>query len=161
MRRTNDNARLVHLADERNKANLAKLIKPIPLPANPKLTTSDVSIICPTIDTPSAFTHSLGTWLINEPREIIIVTIARDLTLVQNLMQLVIAEFGLRRASTIRVLVADYASKRAQMVMGIRHATGKIIVNVDDDIYWGDETLTWLLAPMEKENVGACVGRKV
>ncbi|KAF9877516.1 hypothetical protein CkaCkLH20_05216 [Colletotrichum karsti] len=142
--------------DEYLTARLAKKAKPVPLPRKPTYKTGDVSIVVATINTPDTFTDSLRLWLANLPKEIIIVTIERDLQRVVDLVQPVIAEGDNR----ITVLTADYASKRAQMVVGIEQAKGKILACVDDDAFWSYASLEHLIAPFEDPKVGGAVGKQ-
>lgn len=58
-------------------------------------------------------------------------------------------------------LVADQANKREQLKRAIENLPSsikkshKVIVFADDDITYGEHTLRWMLAPFEKESVGA------
>jgi hypothetical protein len=73
-----------------NEARLApayaKKYTPTPLPAAPAHLPGDVSVIIPTISTEDSFAECLGLWLENEPKEVIIVTITRDLARVTQLV---------------------------------------------------------------------------
>ncbi|GKT46853.1 uncharacterized protein ColSpa_07034 [Colletotrichum spaethianum] len=143
--------------DEALTKDLAKKLKPIPLPENPSYKSTDVSIIVATIDTPDSFTDCLRLWLANHPKEIIIVTIDRDLQRVHDLVKPVITDGDDR----ISVMTAEYASKRYQMVVGIKEAKGKIFAFVDDDAFWGTlKVLPYLLAPLEDPNVGGTTGKQ-
>ncbi|KAK1975622.1 family 2 glycosyl transferase [Colletotrichum cereale] len=146
-----------HTYDEALTKYLAKKTKPIPLPENPSYQSTDVSIIIATIDTPDSFTDCLRLWLANRPKEIIIVTIDRDLQRVHDLVKPVIAEGDDR----ISVMTAEYASKRYQMVVGIKQAKGKILALVDDDAFWNTlQVLPYLLAPFEDPKVGGSFGKQ-
>ncbi|WYZ39928.1 hypothetical protein EsH8_IV_000269 [Colletotrichum jinshuiense] len=143
--------------DEALTARLANAYKPLPVPEAPNYKSTDVSIIVATIDTPDSFTDSLRLWLSNNPGEIIIVTIERDLKRVHDLVEPVIAECGDR----ISLMTADYANKRHQLAVGIKEAKGKILALVDDDVFWGNtEVLPYLLAGFEDPEVGAAVGKQ-
>ncbi|OIW30741.1 family 2 glycosyltransferase [Coniochaeta ligniaria NRRL 30616] len=149
---------LLNLYDRREKRLANKYhseYKPTPLPDNPTLTSEDVSIIVPTIDTEDTFTECLRLWLANKPKEIIVVTIPRDLARVQQLVQ-PIAQPDFDK---IQVLTVPEANKRAQLIRGIQAATGTILSLVDDDVFWPhDMVLPYLLAPFEDKKVGACGG---
>ncbi|KAK2035099.1 family 2 glycosyl transferase [Colletotrichum zoysiae] len=143
--------------DEALAKYFAKKTKPIPLPENPSYQSTDVSIVIATIDTPDSFTDCLRLWLANRPKEIIIVTIDRDLQRVHDLVKPVITEGDDR----ISVMTADYASKRHQMVVGIKQAKGKILALVDDDAFWNTlQVLPHLLAPFEDPKVGGSFGKQ-
>ncbi|OHW91148.1 polysaccharide synthase [Colletotrichum incanum] len=143
--------------DEVLTKSLTKKLKPIPLPDNPSYQSTDVSIIVATIETPDSFTDCLRLWLANHPKEIIIVTIDRDLQRVHDLVKPVIIEGDDR----ISVTTADYVSKRYQMVVGFKEAKGKILAFVDDDAFWGTlKVLPYLLAPLEDPKVGGTIGKQ-
>ncbi|KAG8156312.1 hypothetical protein KVR01_013847 [Diaporthe batatas] len=139
------------------EASLDKAYKPLPLPENPQYSTQDVSIVVATIDTPGTLPQSLCEWLRNDPHEIIIVTIQRDLQLVQSLVSQV------PHAATItRVVTCGITNKREQLAKGIRMARGQIIALVDDDAFWPATTvLPFLLAGLEADpSVGGVQGRQ-
>lgn len=113
-----------------------------------------MSIVVATIDTPETFPQCLRQWIDNNPKEIIVVTIERDLQLVQNLVAQVPEAEG-----KIQVLTAAVANKRDQLAVGIRVAKGSIIGLVDDDAFWPKTTvLPYLLAGLEDPQVGATQG---
>ncbi|CCF34064.1 glycosyltransferase family 2 [Colletotrichum higginsianum] len=143
--------------DEALTKYLASKTKPIPLPEKPSYQSTDVSIIVATINTPDSFTNSLRLWLANRPKEIIIVTIERDLQRVYDLVKPIVDEGEDR----ISVMTADYASKRHQMVVGVQEAQGKILALVDDDAFWNTtEVIPYLLAPFENPKVGGVTGKQ-
>jgi glycosyltransferase involved in cell wall biosynthesis len=94
-------------------------------------------------------------WLANKPKEIIVVTIPRDLDRVKQL----ILPIPRPDFDKIHVRTVPNANKRAQLIRGIQAATGTILALVDDDVFWPhDMVLPYLLAPFEHEDVGACGG---
>ncbi|KAH7014273.1 nucleotide-diphospho-sugar transferase [Microdochium trichocladiopsis] len=119
--------------------------------------TRDVSILIPTINTPNDFTVCMRLWLANAPREIIIVTIPRDLQRVNELLAAVEHD----QSVPIHVLTVPKPGRREQMSLAIRHATGKIIAYVDDDTYWpSNQVLPHLLAGFENPRVGGVGGKQ-
>ncbi len=129
--------------------------KPTALPEDPTLTSEDVSIIVPTIDTEDTFTECLRLWLANKPKEIIVVTIPRDLDRVNQMIQ----PIPRPDFDKIQVRTVPNPNKRAQLIRGIEAAAGTILALVDDDTFWPhDMVLRYLLAPFEDKNVGACGG---
>ncbi|PVH97739.1 glycosyltransferase family 2 protein [Periconia macrospinosa] len=130
----------------------ARRYKTVPLPANPSYDANDVSIVVPTIDTESTFTECVRLWLKSNPREIIIVTVPRCRTHVEQLVSPV-------RTDKITILNAPLANKRQQIALGAKAAKGKVIALVDDDAYWrGAELIPYMLAPFEKAEVGSVAG---
>ncbi|OHF03671.1 glycosyltransferase family 2 [Colletotrichum orchidophilum] len=142
--------------DEALTKYLMKKAKPIPLPEEPTYKSTDVSIIVATINTPDTFTDCLRLWLANKPKEIIIVTIERDLQRVLDLVKPVKNDGDDR----ISVEIAEYASKRYQMVVGIKQAKGKVVALVDDDAFWGTLVLPYLLAGFEIPKIGGVTGKQ-
>ena len=100
--------------------------------------------------------ESLLQWLSNDPHEIIIVTIRRDLQLVQFLVSQVPLA-----AQITRIITCDITNKREQLAKGIRMARGEIIALVDDDAFWPAATvLPYLLAGLEDPKVGGVQGKQ-
>jgi cellulose synthase/poly-beta-1,6-N-acetylglucosamine synthase-like glycosyltransferase len=126
------------------------------MPAQPTSLPGDVSVVIPTISTEEFFGECLVKWLENDPKEIIVVTIPRDFAMVRRTMA---AISRMANASKVRVVTVDQPNKRAQLVRGIRLATGRFVALVDDDTFpVAETTLTHLLAPFEDEDVGAVGG---
>lgn len=128
--------------------------KPLPVPDKPHYHPSDVSLIVATIDTPDTFPESIRQWMENEPKEIIVVTILRDLQHVQKLLAQVPESEG-----KVKIMVAHVANKREQLATGIHIAKGSIMALVDDDAFWPKSTvLPFLLAGFEDPEVGCLQG---
>ncbi|KAJ1333162.1 N-acetylglucosaminyltransferase [Microdochium nivale] len=146
---------------ERNAAKRNK-VECVPLPlatGKPTFSTRDVSILIPTINTPKDFTECMKLWLANEPREIIIVTVPRDLQHVKELLRVV----DLERYPhvPVSVLTVPRPGRREQMSLAIKHATGRIVAYVDDDTYWpSSKVLPYLLAGFEDPGVGGVGGKQ-
>ncbi|WVQ84637.1 hypothetical protein IAT38_006792 [Cryptococcus sp. DSM 104549] len=122
--------------------------RPIPLPENPTyIASEDVTIIVPTIDAGPEFKEAARSWLVGDPKEIIIVT---DVTMVAPLQELANEVDPTR----IRVLTVPRANKRDQMSVGIQHTTTDIIFFADDDAIWPPQLLPYVLACFEDQQVG-------
>ncbi|KAF8978724.1 hypothetical protein BGZ46_006206 [Entomortierella lignicola] len=107
----------------------------------------DVTIVVPTIDAGEEFKEAAHSWLVNNPKEIIIITETKMREPLQELANSV-------DPSRIRVLTVPKANKRLQMVEGIRNTTSEIIVFADDDAIWGPRCLEYILACFEDPNMG-------
>ncbi|KAG0329363.1 hypothetical protein BGZ99_002369 [Dissophora globulifera] len=107
----------------------------------------DATIIVPTIDAGEEFKEAAQSWLVNNPKEIIIITETKMKDALQELANSV-------DPTRIRVLTVPKANKRLQMVEGIRNTTSEIIVFADDDAIWGPQTLEYILACFEDPNMG-------
>ncbi len=101
------------------------------MPETPNYGPGDISIIVPTIDTESTFTECMRLWLKSQPREIIIVTVARNKDRVVQLVEPFQEDAG-----KIIILTAPLANKRQQLMIGVNAARGDIYAVVDDDVYW-------------------------
>lgn len=110
-----------------------------------------------TIDTPAEFANNIRLCLGNKPKEIIIVTIPRDLQLVQKLI-LPVAE---QSTIPVSIFTVPKPGKRVQMALAIQKARGAILCFADDDTIWPSANiLPYLLAGFEGENVGGVVGKQ-
>ncbi|KAF9357258.1 hypothetical protein BGX26_004001 [Mortierella sp. AD094] len=107
----------------------------------------DVTIVVPTIDAGEEFKEAAHSWLVNNPKEIIIITETKMKDALQELANSV-------DPTRIRVLTVPKANKRLQMVEGIRNTTSEIIVFADDDAIWTPTTLEYILACFEDPNMG-------
>ncbi|KAI1318570.1 hypothetical protein EDD11_006260 [Mortierella claussenii] len=107
----------------------------------------DVTIIVPTIDAGEEFKEAAHSWLVNNPKEIIIITETKMKDALQELANSV-------DPTRIRVLTVPKANKRLQMVEGIRNTTSEIIVFADDDAIWPPTCLEYILACFEDPNMG-------
>ncbi|KAI1842498.1 hypothetical protein JX265_012690 [Neoarthrinium moseri] len=143
-----------NICDKAITSYYSKRYKPVPLPENPSYSPRDVSIIVPTIDTESTFTECMRLWLKSEPREIIIVTVARNKDRVVQLVEPFQDD-----ANKIIILTAPRANKRQQLVIGVAAARAGILALVDDDVFWRNECVVpYLLAPFEDPTIGAVAG---
>lgn len=139
------------------KRRMKKYNPPVPL-EKPTFSTNTVSILIVTIDTPDDFTNTLRTCLASQPKEIIVVTIPRDLARVETLAFPVLNE---ATNVPITILTVPKPGRRTQMALATREATGDILCFVDDDTVWpSNEVLPYLLAGFENPKVGGVVGRQ-
>jgi cellulose synthase/poly-beta-1,6-N-acetylglucosamine synthase-like glycosyltransferase len=130
---------------------------PAPL-EKPTFATGTVSILIVTIDTPSDFTDTLRTCIASNPKEIIVVTIPRDLPRVESLASPVINDSN---SVPITILTVPKPGRRTQMALAVQEASGDILCFVDDDTVWPTtQVLPYLLAGFENPNVGGVVGRQ-
>lgn len=138
---------------------------PIPLASDkPAFSNRDVSILIATINTPDDFAECIRLWLANTPKEVIIVTIPRDVQRVSELLAQVTSgkEGGPPcEPVPISVFTVPRPGVREQMTLAIRKATGRIIALCDDDTYWpSNKVLPYLLAGFEDPKVGAVGGNQ-
>ncbi|KAL4898365.1 nucleotide-diphospho-sugar transferase [Aspergillus ambiguus] len=120
------------------------LYQPIPVPHRPTYYPRDCSIILPTVDPQNPdFKECLISCLQNKPGAIIIVTVGRNL-----------ANAGFPD-TTITVETSMLASKRMQVAHGLKFVKTKIIVLLDDHVFWPSKMfLPTILAPFEDPRVG-------
>jgi cellulose synthase/poly-beta-1,6-N-acetylglucosamine synthase-like glycosyltransferase len=122
----------------------------MPLPRNPKYTPQDVTIIIATVggqDTAKDLVITLNCCLREGAERIIITTIDRDLKFVQSLASSV--------DSRIEVVAIPKPNKRHQIARAVREVNTEIIVLCDNDMIWAPGLLLQLLAPFQRDKVGA------
>ncbi|EXJ83412.1 hypothetical protein A1O1_07035 [Capronia coronata CBS 617.96] len=128
--------------------------KPIPIPENPSLSPSDVTVILPTLDGEGdELEQTISSILENKPKELILVTIDENLHKAERTM----AKMPAAKYDRIRCMSVKQANKRRQMARAIPEVHTQIIVFADDDVTWPAETLQWMLAPFEDKRYGGVV----
>lgn len=116
---------------------------------------SNVSLIVPTqLECGESIKTAIGTWLANEPGEIIFVTREDKEEELRILLSDVVTG-----ATNISIHTVQQYQKRDQLVLGINKSQGSILALVDDDAFWKSEvTLSHLLAPFQNDDVGLVSG---
>nr|KAK5451006.1 hypothetical protein LTR18_001022 [Exophiala xenobiotica] len=128
--------------------------KPIPIPDNPTLSPSDVTVILPTLDGEGEeLERTIDSILKTEPKELILVTIDENLHKAERTM----SKMPAAQHGKIRCMSVKQANKRRQMARAIPEVTTEIIVFADDDVTWPSQLLQWMLAPFEDKKYGAVV----
>ncbi|KAL2368120.1 hypothetical protein RJ035_002610 [Blastomyces gilchristii] len=123
--------------------------RPIPPPENPTLTSQDATIIIPTLQgCGDELEETIRTILINEPFQIILVTIDSNRGNAEKMLEKMPAS-----KARIKLLSIPKPNKRRQMVRAIPEVQTKITVFVDDDVSWPPKELQWLLAVFEKDPI--------
>ncbi|KAK4495717.1 hypothetical protein PRZ48_012985 [Zasmidium cellare] len=126
--------------------------KPKPVLSNPTYRSSDVSVIIPTtFKTPQELAQCVARILGNNPAAIFVVTATANVPLVQDLLSLLASA----SATTIKVLGVDVLNKRNQILKAMPEIQTEITVLADDDVFWPDHYLSYLLAIFEDPEVGA------
>ncbi|RDW62283.1 hypothetical protein BP6252_11716 [Coleophoma cylindrospora] len=140
--------------------------RPVPLPAHPTLSRSDVSVIIPTVGDVSEtqfhheFEECLKTILLNRPLEIIISTVGDQkrqqlVAFCQEALQRFRAEPDFADVNTtIRVISIDVPDKRQQLLAGVQLVGTRITAYADDHVYWPRTFLEHTLAAFEDDLVG-------
>jgi hypothetical protein len=141
------------MAENDHAAMYRQQVQPFQPLDNPSFRTSDVSIVLATVHPDAQFVRCLNTWLSNLPKEIIIVTIPRDVPSVEAYVARVD-----RDQDKIRILTADKANHRAQQILGIKAVTGSITAMVDDDTFVSPDVLRWRMAALEDPKVAGVTG---
>jgi cellulose synthase/poly-beta-1,6-N-acetylglucosamine synthase-like glycosyltransferase len=118
----------------------------------------DVTVIILTIDPEESFKDSLLTVMKTCPFEVLIVTDLLNFTAIKSCVDeaLELQKTVSREnyVTTVKVRTVERASKRRQMVEGIKHAQGSIIAFADDDTFWPPDVLQYLLTCFEDPSVG-------
>ncbi|MCJ1398360.1 hypothetical protein MMC11_001558 [Xylographa trunciseda] len=127
------------------------LLRPIPIPENPLLTSNDVTVVVPSLaleqdrDELWATVHGI---LATNPAEVILVTIDENVERVKLMVK------DMTTTTKVRVLSVSQPNKRRQMVRAIPEVRTSITIFADDDVKWPRTLLPWMLAPLENEAYG-------
>lgn len=138
------------------------LYRPIPIPTQPTIHPSDVTVIIPTvgaIDEPE-FRETLQTILANNPYEIIVCTVGKEkYELADQVCSEEVTEAALLSRGTIttkvQIIAITEPSKRKQIFAAIQQVNTSIIALADDHVFWGPNYLKASLAPFEDPGIGA------
>ena len=123
-------------------------LRPIPIPANPRLTSQDVTVVIPSIEGDGeVLWETIASILTTEPFEVILVTIDANLTRAQSMVKLM-------GTPKVQIRSVAYPNKRRQMVRAFPEIKTNITIFADDDVLWPPKLLPWMLAPLEDENYG-------
>lgn len=121
----------------------------IPKVDNPSFTSTDVTVIVPTIEGHvEQLRGPLQSILACDPYELILVTTTDKYAM--------LLDFALSlKDSRIKVYQSRIANKRLQLREAIPRVTSAITVLVDDDVTWPCTALPWILAPFERKEIGS------
>ncbi|HEX7134916.1 MAG TPA: glycosyltransferase [Iamia sp.] len=109
---------------------------------------ASASVIVPVYqEDPAILTECLGTWLANEPDELIVVVDIDDHACRRALA-------GLDLPPSVRVIPFRHTGKRSALGVGIRAATGDIVVLSDSDTAWTPDLLRQVQMPFADPRVG-------
>lgn len=126
------------------------LYQPKPVLSDPTFTPGDVSVIIPTtFKTPPELVKCVQRIMGNAPAAAYIVTAEANVELVKDTIATHCDN------SKIAVLGVDKLNKRNQILKALEYVTTKITVLADDDVFWPDNYLSYLLAIFEDPEVGA------
>ncbi|MEV5407858.1 glycosyltransferase family 2 protein [Thermopolyspora sp. NPDC052614] len=121
---------------------LSRLAKPV---VNGYRTT--VSVVVPSYrEDPEILVRCLGSWLSQDPMEVIIVVDVADTECHAKLAEV--------NDPRLRVLVYEHAGKRSALGVGIRAARGEVVVFADSDTWWQPGLLEAVQMPFEDPMVG-------
>ncbi len=130
------------------------LYRPAPLPAAPKYSEKDVTVIIPTVDPHSYLTRCLESVTGNKPSAVIIVTAGQKL---RQETEAVVEDWlkgreGKDNSTNITVTDVPAPSKRHQMAQAIGMVNTKFIVGADDSVVWPSENLIRSILNAFEEN---------
>lgn len=124
--------------------------KPKPVLDNPKYTPDNVSVIIPTTyGKPEELVRCVRGILQAGPKHVLIVTAENSVKSLRDTMAINLS------ASNIVVLGVERLNKREQILKALKHIETEITVLADDDVFWPDNYLSYLLAIFEDDKVGA------
>ena len=136
-------------------------LKGYPVRNNPTFTSSDVSVVVPTVFADKDEVMAcLKRVRVCSPRQIIVVTREDLVPSVYAACAEVTAAATeeKEKLNAVQVIGVSQLNKRTQMVAALQQAvTGSIVAFADDDVFWpGDDFITAMLACFENPEVGAC-----
>ncbi|KAI1905620.1 hypothetical protein LOZ65_006967, partial [Ophidiomyces ophidiicola] len=102
--------------------------KPIAPPRDPSLTSKDVTVIVPSHKLPRRLGSTLQSVVGNRPRQLILVTTEENKAAAER-----IAKQYTRAQTELQVVAVKRASKRRQLIEGIKNVTTAVTVLADDD----------------------------
>ncbi|MEU5598941.1 glycosyltransferase family 2 protein [Streptomyces sp. NPDC020298] len=124
------------------RAVLSRFARPV---VNDFRTTT--SVVVPAYrEDPEILLDCLETWLAQDPMEVIIVPDVEDHEVLQRLSQVT--------DPRVRVLAFEHRGKRSALGVGIRAASGEVVVLVDSDTRWEDGLLDAVQMPFVDPAVG-------
>ena len=126
------------------------LLRPIPIPENPRLTSQDVTVVVPSLalyQDRDELWNTVHGILATDPFEVILVTIDENVQRVKLMVKSM-------ATTKVRVLSVAQPNKRRQMVRAIPEVSTSITIFADDDVKWPETLLPWMLAPLEDEAYG-------
>lgn len=124
------------------RAVLSRFAKPV---VNDHRTTT--SVVVPAYrEDPDILLDCLDTWLAQDPTEVIIVPDVEDHEVIRRL--------SLVTDPRVRVLAFEHRGKRSALGVGIRAATGEVVVLVDSDTRWEAGLLDAVQMPFADPEVG-------
>jgi cellulose synthase/poly-beta-1,6-N-acetylglucosamine synthase-like glycosyltransferase len=125
------------------------LYKPKPVHDKPSYTGRDVTVIVPTtFKLATELTRCLQRISVCSPAAILIVTAHANVDLIRHIC-------SLQGFCGARVLGIDKLNKRRQMVLALKEVKTNIVVFADDDVFWPERYLDYLLAIFEDPMTGA------
>ncbi|SFF45155.1 hyaluronan synthase [Actinacidiphila alni] len=108
---------------------------------------TSVSVVVPAYrEDPDILLDCLETWLAQDPDEIVIVPDVEDTEVIRRL--------SLVEDPRVRVLAFEHRGKRSALGVGIRAATGEVVVLVDSDTRWEPGLLAAVQMPFIDPEVG-------
>ncbi|KAK5108377.1 hypothetical protein LTR62_008407 [Meristemomyces frigidus] len=123
--------------------------RPKPIQTTPTYTTNDVTVIVPTtFKSATELTHCLRCISACSPAAILVVTAVANVSLVEQIC-------SLKTFRSVEVLGVEKLNKRLQMIKALKQVNTDIVVFADDDVFWPEQYLHYLLAIFEDPSVGA------
>lgn len=105
------------------------------------------SVIVPSYrEDPDILMECLGTWLAQNPTEVIIVPDVADIEVQRRLATV--------QDPRVKVIVFEHAGKRSALGVGLRYATSEVVVLVDSDTRWTPGLLDAVQMPFADPAVG-------
>lgn len=110
-------------------------------------TSTSATVVSVTLGSEQRYKETLQSWLANQPRQILIITVESSRPRVEVLVR----SIGDERLQVFSIPAPDY---RRQLIVGIEKVCTDVVVFADDRTYWGSDTLSGLLTALSDSRVG-------
>lgn len=123
--------------------------RPKPVHEKPRYVAGDVTVVIPTtFKSPGELIHCLRCVFACAPAFVYIVTANANVELVRTCC-------ALNQFDKVQVMGVERLNKRKQMIKALEKVKTEIVVFADDDVFWPERYLDYLLAIFEDPDVGA------
>ncbi|TKA82501.1 hypothetical protein B0A55_01247 [Friedmanniomyces simplex] len=125
------------------------LYQPKRIGDKPTYTSRDVTVVVPTtFKSETELTHCLRCIFACSPAAVLIVSSEANTHMIRSIC-------GLKGFSRVKVLGVEKLNKRTQMIKALKEVETDIVVFADDDVFWPERYLDYLLAVFEDPSTGA------
>ncbi|EME41864.1 glycosyltransferase family 2 protein, partial [Dothistroma septosporum NZE10] len=127
--------------------------KPKPIAAKPRYNSTDATVVIPTtFKTPGELMQCVRRILLCDPAAVFIVTANANVPLVKDCLAVHSLD---NNSEKITVLGVDELNKRTQILKAMPRVETPVTILADDDVFWPERFIDYMLAIFEDPQVGA------